>query len=118
MSEPTTYDLVLHEELDAIETRLSSLDCVDETGTTRVLTDEDNGRLIRCTNDAGCTLTATGLADGFGCIVVQVGAAPVILGSVRVSGQLQDRTSGALTQMTIIKWRNGVDEYLVGGQVD
>lgn len=47
-------------------------DVVFESGTTRTLTVADNGRVIICTNAAGCTITMpiAGLGDGFNCGII------------------------------------------------
>jgi hypothetical protein len=115
------YDLVLYEELEEIEQRLVALDVIDEATTARTLTDADNGRVIRCTNAAGCAITVGGLADGFGCMIVQKGAGVVTFvaaGGSTLNAYLgAAQTAGLNAQATIIKDGDGGTEYLLAGEI-
>lgn len=56
---------------------------VTESGATRTVTMNDNGKTIYCTDGGGCTITVTdaspdALAQGFSCIVVRSAAAGVV----------------------------------------
>lgn len=53
---------------------------VTESGTTRTLSADDNGKVIYCTSGSAVTITcATGLPVGFNCTVIQGGAGKVTL---------------------------------------
>lgn len=57
-----------------------------ETGTSRAMSDADNGKIIYCTNVAGCQINTASVSEGCTIMYVQAGGAPVEL--VNVVGTL------------------------------
>ena len=117
----STYRFIRYSSLQAAKDDLATLDVIEESTTARTLTDADNGRVIRCTNAAGCAITVGGLSDGFGCMIVQKGAAAVTFaagaGSTLNAFSGATQTAGPNAQATVIKEADGGTEYLLGGEV-
>ena len=64
---------------------LSAAGIITESGTTRTLSANDNGKVIYCTSGSAVTITcAAGLGAGFSCTIIQGGAGKV---TVAANGQ-------------------------------
>ena len=93
---------------------------VTESGTTRTLSATDNGKIILCTSGSAVTVTCpTGLADGFNCTIIQMGAGKVTL-AAGASATLVSYSSlfSTMGQYAVISAVNtGSDNFVAAGNL-
>lgn len=99
--------------------RLSSSGIVTESGTTRTLAADDNGKVIYCTSGSAVTINcAAGLGAGFSCAIVQAGAGKV---TVAANGQTLNSYAGlfaTMGQYAVISLMSPVaDEFIAAGNL-
>jgi len=93
---------------------------VTESGTSRTLGATDNGKVILCTSGSAVTISCPdGLADGFNCTLIQMGAGKVTLAA---SGTATlNSYSGLLSTMgqyaVVSAIQVGSDEFIAAGNL-
>lgn len=91
---------------------------VPETGTTRTLSDSDNGKVISCSNSSDVTITIPNtLTAGFNCTVVQSGSGQVSIAAgagSTLSSYVGTTTKGRYAVLQIIPV--GTNSYIVDGE--
>ena len=94
---------------------------VAESGTTRTLSDSDNGKVIVCSASGGCEVTvASGLTSGFNCTLVQSGSGQVKVqgaSGVTITG-ISNKTATAGLHASINIVPIASNSYVVGGEHD
>lgn len=93
---------------------------VTESGTTRTLAATDNGKIILCTSGSAVAITCpTGLADGFNCTIIQMGAGKVTLAAgasaTLVSYSSLFSTMGQYAVISAIQ--TGSDNFVAAGNL-
>jgi hypothetical protein len=87
---------------------------ISTEGTSRTIAVGDNGMILKCTTSITLTLPATGIPEGFNCMVLQNGT-----GQVTFSGTFSNRNSFTKTAgqyaITTILYIGGV--YIVSGEM-